>query len=48
MSAAISDNEWIKVNLIEGYLFTIVHNEDNNIKTLLANFINNNEIIIEE
>ncbi|MBC1886495.1 hypothetical protein [Listeria seeligeri] len=48
MSAAISDNEWIKVNLIEGDLFTIVHNEDNNIKSLLANFINNNEIIIEE
>ncbi len=48
MSAVISDNEWIKVNLIEGDLFTIVHNEDNNIKSLLANFINNNEIIIEE
>ncbi|MBF2481953.1 hypothetical protein IA817_11595 [Listeria seeligeri] len=48
MSAAISDNEWIKVNLIEGDLFTIVHNEDNNIKSLFANFINNNEIIIEE
>ncbi|AIS61224.1 hypothetical protein [Listeria ivanovii] len=48
MSANISDNEWIKVDLIEGDLFTIIHNENYNIKSILANYIDNNEIIIDK
>ncbi|WP_243285300.1 hypothetical protein [Listeria seeligeri] len=48
MSANISNNEWVKVDLIEGDLFTIIYNENNNIKSLLANFIGNNEIIIDK
>nr|UCK61704.1 hypothetical protein pLIS48_00126c [Listeria ivanovii] len=48
MSANISDNEWIKVDLIEGDLFTIIHNENYNIKSILANYIDINEIIIDK
>ncbi|WP_270997352.1 hypothetical protein [Listeria seeligeri] len=48
VSANISDNELIEVDLIEGDLFTIIHNENNNIRSILANYIDNKEIIIDK